>query len=329
MPEAWIESLVADGVPAPTDAPLPDLSPDWSDESDAAAAVAEMDAAAVAEMDAGELAEIDELASRPVPYESPAGQLSYDEMAARGLCVPGMMGDVPKDGRLRWWEIVAWYDSIVPDWSERWKKRPDVRGLAIWHDMDVRDASTGELKKKHLHCMVGDSHGRKWSARQALRFAHDVFGLRPVKDDQLVRPIKSPSGYALYLTHANSPAKHQYPRDAVMAFGGVDLDAVIGVVDNEKSILADIYAWVDAFYSRYHVLPAFASVVRYANALKPSWARLLASSRGRVVRSYLRSYEYDAGLDGRGAGTLRIVRSLIAEEKERARLTVDDDIAGE
>lgn len=321
MPDAWIESLVADGVPVPADAPLPDLSPDWSDADEADEAVlAEMDAAAIAEMDAGEAAEMAELASRPVPYESPAGQLSSDEMAARGLCVPGFLGDMPKDGRLRWWEIVAWYDSIVPDWSERWQKRPDVRGLAIWHDMDVRDASTGELKKKHLHVMAGDSHGRKWSARKALRFAHDVFGLRPVKDDQLVRPIKSPSGYALYLTHANAPAKHQYSRDAVMSFGGVDLDSVIGVVDNERSILSDIYAWIDDFYECYGVAPAFAAVVRYANAMRPAWARVLASSRARVVRSYLQSYEYDYALDGRGAGTLRIVRSIIADEKKHAKL---------
>lgn len=311
MPEAWIESLVADGVPVPADAPLPDLSPDWADE------LAEMNAAAVDEMRAGELAEIDELASRPVPYESPAGWLPADEMAARGLAVGDEM---PKDGRLRWWEIVAWHDSIVPDWAERWERRPDVRGLAIWHDMDVRDASTGELKKKHLHVMAGDSHGRKWSVRQALRFAHDVFGLRPVKDAQLVRPIKSPSGYALYLTHANAPAKHQYPREAVVSFGGADLDSVIGVVDNERSILSDIYAWIDDFYKCYGVAPAFAAVVRYANATRPAWARVLASSRARVVRSYLQSYEFDYALNGRGARTLEIVRSMIADEKKHAKL---------
>lgn len=306
--DAWIDALAGAYAVPPVDGPLPDLSPDWADE------LADMDAAAVDEMRAGELAEIDALARRPVPYESAGGVLDADEMTARGLAVDDEM---PKDGRLRWWEIVAWADSVVPDWSERWRRRPDVRGLAIWHDMDIKNKDTGELKKKHLHVMAGDAHGRKWSCRQALRFAHDVFGLRPVKDDKLVRPIKSPAGYALYLTHANAPAKHQYSRDAVLSFGGVDLDAVIGVVDNERSILSDIYAWIDDFYACYKVLPAFAAVVRYANALKPSWARLLASSRGRVVRSYLQSYEFDYALDGRGAGTLRIVRAMIADENKK------------
>lgn len=303
MSDAWVDAMAGAYAVPPVDGSLPDLSPDWVEIDD--------------EMRAGELAEIDELASRPVSCESPAGVLDDDEMVARGLAVDDEM---PKDGRLRWWEIVAWHDSVVPDWAERWERRPDVRGLAIWHDMDVRDKLTGELKKKHLHCMAGDAHGRKWSARQALRFAHDVFGLRPVKDDKLVRPIKSPSGYALYLTHANAPQKIQYARSAVMAFGGADLDAVIGVVDNEKSILADIYAWVDEFYADYGVLPAFAAIVRYANALRPAWARVLASSRARVVRSYLQSYEYDYALDGRGAGTLGIVRSMIADEKKHAKL---------
>lgn len=316
MSDAWIDALAGAYAVPPVDGPLPDLSPDWADEMDASV-LAEMDAAAVDEMRAGELAEIDELASRPVPYESAGGVLSPDEMTARGLAVDD---DMPQDGRLRWWEIVAWADSVVPDWAERWEKRPDVRGLAIWHDADMRDKLTGELKKKHLHCMAGDSHGRKWSYRQALRFAHDVFGLRPVKDDKLVRPIKSPSGYALYLTHANAPAKHQYPRESVFSFGGADLDSVIGVVDNERSILSDIYAWIDDFYECYGVAPAFAAVVRYANAMRPAWARLLASSRGRVVRSYLQSYEFDYALDGRGARTLSIVRSIIADEKRNTKL---------
>lgn len=307
MSDAWVDAMADAYAVRPADGSLPDLSPDW----------VAVDEAVLAEMDAGEAAEMAELASRPVPYESPRGVLDDDDMRARGLAVDD---DMPKDGRLRWWEIVAWADSVAPDWADRWEKRPDVRGLAIWHDMDVRDAVTGELKKKHLHGMAGDAHGRKWSYRQALKFAHDVFGLRPVKDDKLVRPIKSPAGYALYLTHANAPQKYQYARDAVMSFGGADLDTVIGVVDNEKSILADIYAWVDEFYADYGVLPAFAAIVRFANALRPAWARVLASSRGRVVRSYLQSYEYDEALDGRGAGTLRIVRSLIADEKKHAKL---------
>lgn len=312
MSDAWIESL-ADAYSVPPVPPVDDVGLDDAGE----VALADMDEMVLAEMRAGEAIEIAELEALPVPYESARGLLDDDEMRARGLAVDD---DTPKDGRLRWWEIVAWHDSICSDWVERWRRRPDVRGLACWHDADVRDVRTGELKKKHLHVMAGDAHGRKWSCRQALRFAHDVFGLRPVKDDKLVCPIKSPAGYALYLTHANAPQKHQYARDAVMSFGGADLDMVIGVVDNEKSILSDIYAWIDEFYETYQILPAFASVVRYANAMRPAWARVLASSRGRVVRSYLQSYEYDEGIDGRGAGSLRIVRSMITYEKKHAKL---------
>lgn len=284
-----------------------------------------LDEAVRVEMDAGEAAEIaafadiDDVPSFADLDESVLDDesvLADEELAARGLAVAA---DMPKDGRLRWWELVVWSDSVVPDWAARWSARPDVRGLAIWHDMDVK-SDTGELKKKHMHCMAGDSRGRKWSLRQALRFGQDVFGLRPGLDDGLVRPIKSPSGYALYLTHSNAPNKHQYSRDAVMSFGGADLDMVIGVVDNERSILSDIYAWIDSFYARYHVLPAFAAIVRYADAMRPAWSRVLASSRARVVRSYLQSYEYDEGVDGRGAGTLRIVRGLIADEKKAAKL---------
>lgn len=280
--------------------------PDWvADE--------EIDALVADEMLAGEMAEMASLADAPdAPDVLDVDDGVADEMTARGLAVPD---DMPKDNRLRWWEIVAWHDSVAPDWADRWDARPDVRGLAVWHDRDVKDAITGELKKKHLHAMAGDSHGRKWSHAQALRFARDVFGLRPGADDRLVRPIKSPAAYGLYLTHANAPKKFQYPRSSVMAFGGVDLDMVVGVVDNEKDVLSAIYDWVDDFADAYGVLPAYAGVIRYANACRPSWARILAGRGGRAVRSYLRSVEYDSGVDGRGAGTLALVREIIRAEK--------------
>lgn len=289
--------------------------PDWVDDGGVPGVPdwAELEADARRDADADAVACADEMPALP---DVLCSDLSADEMAARGLAVADTM---PKDNRLRWWEIVAWHDSVAPDWADRWDARPDVRGLAIWHDRDIKSKDTGELKKMHLHAMAGDAHGRKWSRSQALRFARDVFGLRPGKDDGLVRPIKSPAGYALYLTHANAPAKHQYPRDAVMSFGGVDLDSVVGVVDNERAIFADIRRWIASFYSAHKVLPALATVVLFADARRPSWSRFLATSHGSgQVKGYIRSVEYDLGLDGRGAGTILLVDDLIREDEERA-----------
>ena len=101
-----------------------------------------------------------------------------------------------------------------------------------------------------------------------------------------------------------------------MCWGGVDLDTVIGVVDNHRTILKDMYAWVDRFYQSEGVLPAYAALVRYAEARRPGWARVLASGRVRAsMKTYLTSMEYDLGLDGRGAGTIAIVAAMIAEEE--------------
>ena len=257
----------------------------------------------------------------PVVPDLLCPDLSDDEKTARGLATSETL---PKDGRLRWWEIVAWSESCAPDWADRWTARPDVRGLACPHNLDVKNRETGELKKSHIHAMAGDAHGRKWSRAQALRFARDIFGLRPGKDDNLVRPIKSPSGYALYLTHANAPAKYQYPRESVLCFGGVDLDSVVGVVDNEKTILADIRHWVDDFYAARGVLPALATVVKFAEACRPAWARVLSTGRGSgSIKGYIRSLEYDMGLDGRGARTIFMVDELIEEDKETRKLSSD------
>lgn len=288
--------------------------PDWVDESaDAALWLAdESEAMADAMADAVVLA--DELPAVP---DVLSDDLSDDEATARGLATAETM---PKDNRLRWWEIVAWSESCLSDWSTRWDARPDVRGLAIVHNLDVKNIDTGELKKSHIHAMCGDSHGRKWSRAQALRFGRDVFGLRAGSDDNLVRPIKSPAGYALYLTHSNAPAKYQYPREAVLSFGGVDLDSVIGVVDNERQVFGDIRAWVNSFYERYEVLPALATLTLFADARRPSWSRFLSTAHGAgQVKGYIRSVEYDLGLDGRGAGTILLVDELISADEAREK----------
>lgn len=302
MPDDVMFALYAGDYVAPPDDdyfPAP-----YDDDIEAQMRAGELEAIAAAAFDDGSV----------VPDVLSTGD--NDVLSARGLAVEG---DMPKDRRLRWWEFVAWEDSIKADWATRLRARPDVRALAIWHNKDIKDAVTGELKKTHLHLMAGDSHGRKWSRAQAMRFASSVLGFRPGPDDGLVRPVKSPSAYALYLTHSNAPEKVQYPRDAVMCFGGVDLDSVVGVVDNASTILNDIYAWVDEFFESYECLPAFASLVRYASAARPSWSRFLSTSAGnRAVRSYLRSLEFDLGLDGRGAGTLSLVRQIVAAEKDPA-----------
>lgn len=297
MDDFELDSMAAAYAPPVDDAPV-DFAAEY--------------ARAVGECAAGEDAEIAALAGVPVPRPV-LSSASVDDLAARGVAVDG---DMPRDGRLRWWEIVFWSESVADGWVDRLRARPDVRALVICHDKDLKDASTGELKKSHWHCMAGDSHGRKWSRAQALRFARSVFGLRAGSDDGLVRPIKSPSGYALYLTHSNAPGKTQYPRDAVMAFGGADLDAVVGVVDSRSAIVAEIYDWVDAFRSEFGALPSFAAVSRYASAVRPGWARLLStSSGGRQIKGYLTSLEYDLGLDCRGANTMGVILDMIDAEK--------------
>lgn len=283
---------------------VPDYD-DWGDWS-----VLEADARRDADADAVVLA-----GEVPAVPDVLCPDLSDDELEARGLATSETMS---KDGRVRWWEIVAWSESVATDWVSRWDARPDVRGLSIVHNLDVKDALTGELKKSHIHSMAGDSHNRKWSRSQALRFARSVFGLRPGRDDALVRPIKSSSSYALYLTHSNAPEKVQYPRSAVLSFGGADLDSVIGVVDSNAQVWSDIKSWVRWFYGCYECLPACACVSMFADARRPAWSRFLSRSSGAgQLKGYIRSLEYDLGLDGRGAGTVLMVDDLVSADIER------------
>lgn len=237
--------------------------------------------------------------------------LSDDEREARGLATAATL---PKDGRVRWWELLAYEDSIPEDWEKRLSRQLGVRALCCWHRLDKKP--DGSLKKPHLHVMAGDSHGRKWSRRQAERLGRAVFGHREGgEDSRLVAPISSPSGYAAYLIHANAPEKVQYSREDVLSFGGADFDLVAGVVDNKKLIVSEILRWSREFCEMYGCCPAFAALVRYAEAMRPAWSRVLATRAGDRVMVWLRSVEFDAGVDGRGARTLELVEAIIRWER--------------
>lgn len=237
--------------------------------------------------------------------------LSDDEREARGLATAATL---PQDGRVRWWELIAYEDSCPEDWEKRLSRQLGVRALCCWHRLDKKP--DGSLKKAHLHVMAGDSHGRKWSRRQAERLGRAVFGHRPGgEDSRLVAPISSPSGYASYLIHANAPEKAQYAREDVLSFGGADFDLVAGVVDNKKLIVSEILRWSREFCDMYGCCPAFAALVRYSEAMRPAWARVLATRAGDRVMVWLRSVEFDAGVDGRGARTLELVEAIIRWER--------------
>jgi len=55
----------------------------------------------------------------------------------------------------------------------------------------------------------------------------------------------------------------------------------------------------------------------FADARRPAWSRWLATAHGSgQVKGYLRSVEYDLGLDGRGAGTILMVDDLIRADAD-------------
>lgn len=276
-------------------------------------------AAIESECAADEMREARDMARDMVPDMAPELAGVTDEAPDAGDDVLEELGlmterNKPKDGRGRWWAFVAYADQLGEDWAKRLEARYDVRALAIWHDRDK--LADGRPAKPHLHIMAGDSRGRKWSKRQAKTFARQCLGYRDGgEDDARMQGVKSPGAFALYLTHRTAPEKAQYPESAVMAFGGADYAEVAGVVDNRARAVGEMKAWVREFEADYGCVPAVAGLEDFADACRPSWARALrVRGVARSMGTYIRSREYDSGVDGRGRRTLDIVDAMIDAE---------------
>ena len=142
--------------------------------------------------------------------------------------------------------LAIFYPESAP---EDWPDYIERTGCKVWvalHDEDTWDEKdekrnpehkAGTKKKPHYHMIW------QYDSKQTVRqFARDVKYLNGCHE---VKVCMSLCGSEQYLTHKNSPGKHQYDRSIIQLFGGADMSLYdMPTAEQAKEIRGAIYAFL-------------------------------------------------------------------------------------
>lgn len=115
----------------------------------------------------------------------------------------GKVKDKKKDKRAYKWTFLIYKKSIPKNYKEILDNDIHVPYmLSPWHDKDLKDPETGEVKPAHKHGVLYFDSLKSYSQVSAI--------LEPLKGPKYVEPVLSTTGMYDYFTHAANPEKAQY-----------------------------------------------------------------------------------------------------------------------
>lgn len=183
-----------------------------------------------------------------------------------------------KNERSLWWATIAYPESCNLDNFMTAPDRP-AYALSPLHDSDV--AADGSVKKAHYHLLV------KMDSLKSQTQMNDYFSsFGFVGSEQ----VKSPSGYARYLTHADDADKAQYSSSDVR-FERLDIDALTAVPETADLRINKIVAIQQLITD--NGVTSYAQLCNYLARLDKDLLDTVIKNSGHFFR-FMRSIEYDA-----------------------------------
>lgn len=147
----------------------------------------------------------------------------------------------------------------VKNWVDR-HIDPDFYGY-ISDDLEevrAKAPKVGDVKKSHCHCLIKNSgpRNRDYYAKLMAPFVE----LSPTKFEK----VEHLDAYICYLVHKNTPSKHRYSELDVVAWGGIDVSALL---KTDKSDKLNTFLWVkqqvrESNWRYFHQLDAWADSTR-------------------------------------------------------------------
>lgn len=184
--------------------------------------------------------------------------------------------------RYRNYATVVYPESAPANWVELLSDQCVPAFVSPLHNLDVNP--DGEIKKAHYHVLLA------FDSLKTKDQASDIFGLIGGVGCETVQSLR---GYARYLCHLDNPEKHQYLPDDVVAFGGADYHATIGLPTDKYKAIREMMDYI-----RDNDIYNFADVLEYASENRYDWFRVLCDSSTIVIKEYLKSRSWSA--DRRG-----------------------------
>lgn len=182
------------------------------------------------------------------------------------------------NSRSRNWTFLVYpYDSAPKNWRDELRKRHIKYIISPLHDKDLKDSTTGELKKPHYHVIL--LFPTKKSYKQVKEIT-DSFN-SPIP--QIVGDIHM---MVRYLAHLDDQQKHQYSISDIETYGDVNLDLYLKDQGHDKFEIIDS---ILDFCEEKNIIE-FQDILDTARRRHyHDWFPLLCSSSGLVVQAYIRS----------------------------------------
>lgn len=186
------------------------------------------------------------------------------------------------DERSTTWTFLSYPDSAPSNWVNILKKLHVPLVISPLHDKDVKDETTGELKKPHYHCIVRFRSKKSFSQ------------IKEAICDKINSPIPQPvvdfPMMVRYLVHLDDPDKYQYDKEDIKVYGNIDVNEYIY---SKKEYQFEMLKEILDFCEKYDI-QEYSTIVNYAKDEHPSWFPYVTKVFRAAVDSYVRSQRYAA-----------------------------------
>ena len=184
------------------------------------------------------------------------------------------------DQRSTTWTFLVYPDSAPADWINLLKNLHVPFIISPLHDKDVKDETTGELKKPHYHCIVRFRSKKSFSQ------------IKEAICDKINSPIPQPvvdfPMMVRYLVHLDDPDKYQYNIEDIQTYGNIDvMEYIYDKKDYQYEVLKEILDFCQKFD-----VQEYSTILNYAKDER--WFPYVAKVFRATIDAYVRSQRYSA-----------------------------------
>lgn len=185
-----------------------------------------------------------------------------------------------KSTRTRNWTVVVYPESLPEEWIELLNSFNIEYIISPLHDSDTNGAE--EEKKAHYHVLL-------------------MFGGVKTYDQvkELIKPLNCPAPQKVhnakslvrYFLHLDHPDKHQYNKNDLVTYGGVDISEMLRPSASERyELIAEMIEFI-----RVEGITEFTAIVNVAYMKrKEDWFPLLCDNSAFIINKYIQSNRHQA-----------------------------------